>query len=527
MSQPPPYSPVTSFITYQATQSWFPGQNLDVEFNALQTSIKAIETNLALIQEDDGTLANGSVDFPQLSTDLATALAAIGVAVPISTVLTQVNTWTHLQSFPGNIAVGSGAALGDISFPFTGANNTVTIGGGTNAGGFPHLLFQASAALVEPNTILVGFGTSNTWPFPYNDYQGNTVSIIDPYGTGSLAIAMRSSDRRTGSPNPVNLNITTVHDNPSAGSPASHVWGTFHIAWKTAAAYGSGALFFGEEQSVVNLGASVVGDPYNVNPADGTFGLRIDNGDGPVAVGIYDPTLLQPVTNAINIVANGVGGTGTFNAGICFGSGSIQLVGGHLGAIQMAKAHEIQWFASAGTLGGLITTDAAGVLQLFAAAGTVNIYPAAGFALLNWGNNGTNYLTANNGISSVLQMQVNSVVLANWLPSGFSMVLATEASSTSVASVTLAGGIGIAKKAFIGGDTNIGGVINGASTINAATNYTVAGTQVVAARATGWTVATGTPQRSTFTTGGVTLAQLAGVVMALEQDLIAHGLIGA
>jgi len=62
--------------------------------------------------------------------------------------------------------------------------------------------------------------------------------------------------------------------------------------------------------------------------------------------------------------------------------------------------------------------------------------------------------------------------------------------------------------------------------VNSSGVYQVAGTQVVGARATGWTVATGTPQRTTFTTGGVTLAQLAGVVMALEQDLIAHGLIG-
>lgn len=45
-------------------------------------------------------------------------------------------------------------------------------------------------------------------------------------------------------------------------------------------------------------------------------------------------------------------------------------------------------------------------------------------------------------------------------------------------------------------------------------------------RKTGWTVATGTPQRTTFATSTVTLSQLAGVVMALEQDLISHGLIG-
>lgn len=60
-----------------------------------------------------------------------------------------------------------------------------------------------------------------------------------------------------------------------------------------------------------------------------------------------------------------------------------------------------------------------------------------------------------------------------------------------------------------------------------ATGYKVGSNQVVGARQTGWTVATGTPSRATFATGSVTLATLAGVVMALEQDLITHGLIGA
>lgn len=45
--------------------------------------------------------------------------------------------------------------------------------------------------------------------------------------------------------------------------------------------------------------------------------------------------------------------------------------------------------------------------------------------------------------------------------------------------------------------------------------------------ATGWSVATGTPTRSTFATGSVTLPQLAERVKALIDDLISHGLIGA
>lgn len=51
--------------------------------------------------------------------------------------------------------------------------------------------------------------------------------------------------------------------------------------------------------------------------------------------------------------------------------------------------------------------------------------------------------------------------------------------------------------------------------------------QVVAARDTGWTPSTGTPSKAVFDTATVTLAQLAGAVLALKTALTAHGLIGA
>jgi hypothetical protein len=57
--------------------------------------------------------------------------------------------------------------------------------------------------------------------------------------------------------------------------------------------------------------------------------------------------------------------------------------------------------------------------------------------------------------------------------------------------------------------------------------YSVNNTQVVAARRTGWTAATGTATRTTFATSTVTTAQLAERVKALLDDLISHGLIGS
>jgi hypothetical protein len=58
-------------------------------------------------------------------------------------------------------------------------------------------------------------------------------------------------------------------------------------------------------------------------------------------------------------------------------------------------------------------------------------------------------------------------------------------------------------------------------------NLSIAGSQVLGPRRQGWAAATGTSQRTTFATSTVTLAQLAAVVKALLDDLIAHGIIGA
>lgn len=56
--------------------------------------------------------------------------------------------------------------------------------------------------------------------------------------------------------------------------------------------------------------------------------------------------------------------------------------------------------------------------------------------------------------------------------------------------------------------------------------YQINNNQIIASRRTGWTAPTGTPTRTTFVTGSVTLPQLAERVKALIDDLTTHGLIG-
>lgn len=72
MSQPAAYAPAHVFVADSATVPNFPGQSLDVEFNAVKATTDQIRANLALIQRDDGAPANGTVTYDTLSPSLQT-----------------------------------------------------------------------------------------------------------------------------------------------------------------------------------------------------------------------------------------------------------------------------------------------------------------------------------------------------------------------------------------------------------------------------------------------------------------------
>lgn len=183
MSQPPPYAPGTFFVAYQAQQAWFPGQQLDVEFNAIDTSITAIEHNLAVIQGDDLSLANGSVGWKQISSTLQKQLVAQGFTPPIisKTITVDVQAFgadptgvassnaafqAAITSLPaGGIVEFSGSFLftGTVVVPSNiwlrgaGAGSTTITGMGTNL-----VLFQVGNGSNNPKYVTIS-GTSFTY----------------------------------------------------------------------------------------------------------------------------------------------------------------------------------------------------------------------------------------------------------------------------------------------------------------------------------------------------------------------------
>ena len=70
MAQPPAYNKSTNFANYAAANpsAPFPAASTDSEFSAVETTLDAINTNLALIQRDDGLLRNASVHQDSFST---------------------------------------------------------------------------------------------------------------------------------------------------------------------------------------------------------------------------------------------------------------------------------------------------------------------------------------------------------------------------------------------------------------------------------------------------------------------------
>ena len=72
MTQPSPYNRAFNFSNYQSSHPAdpLPGGSLDEELSRVKAVTDAIRANLALIQRDDTALANRSVGFDQLKTEV-------------------------------------------------------------------------------------------------------------------------------------------------------------------------------------------------------------------------------------------------------------------------------------------------------------------------------------------------------------------------------------------------------------------------------------------------------------------------
>lgn len=99
MAQPVEYNRQYNFTNYQALNPTapLPGDEVDNEFNSAKVTLDEIRARLALIQRDDGRLANGSVGFDQI------AAAVTGFAPPL--------VWETGTTYPVNTYVLFGGTM--------------------------------------------------------------------------------------------------------------------------------------------------------------------------------------------------------------------------------------------------------------------------------------------------------------------------------------------------------------------------------------------------------------------------------
>lgn len=156
MSQPTPYDRSTSFANFQAASpsSPLPGSSLDAELNAVKATLDQTLQNLALVQRDDGALANGSVGTDQLAVELtvgfnvptAWAQSTAYTSSPASTVFYAAQFFRCITSHT------SGAAFDSTKWALIADFSSIAIGSAANVAFTPVGNIAAStvqAALAE------------------------------------------------------------------------------------------------------------------------------------------------------------------------------------------------------------------------------------------------------------------------------------------------------------------------------------------------------------------------------------------
>jgi hypothetical protein len=204
VSQPPAYIPAHSFVSDSAILANFPGQALDVEFQDIKTTTDAIRANLALIQRDDGGLANGIVTYDSLAASLQTNGLApanfwvTGVAYGTGiTVYQNGNLYrcaiAHTAGvFATDLAAGKWTFVVGLPAGSQGPAGTITVNNTTTlAAGAPATVTNVGTAQAASLNFGIPQGTQGVTGAPGAGYGGVSATSFT-VGTGSKAFTTQA-----------------------------------------------------------------------------------------------------------------------------------------------------------------------------------------------------------------------------------------------------------------------------------------------------------------------------------------------
>ena len=201
-----------------------------------------------------------------------------------------------------------------------------------------------------------------------------TVYSISNNGGYAGAFAARTSDSPFSTPHNMITDLCVmVHDNQTV---AHNSWCQYIVGEFTASAVAT-SEHMNVENSLINLGAVAIEDPFTPNPNSTTENLRLDSGNGPAS---------NDVSAALTILANG----GKYAAGIIIGNGALDsALNTNPPWIEIpagANGPSMEWFSAAATPNwSLYSTDTGSVLKGIVLAPAGIEYTVSGSPVYDYG----------------------------------------------------------------------------------------------------------------------------------------------
>lgn len=280
-----------------------------------------------------------------------------------------------------------------------------------------------------------------------------------------------------------------------------------------------------------------------IDESGGGYATSVDyTRDSSIHVTALNSPLNSGITNNITHCVN----YGTHNAGslniVCDRDSAIPLKNGTTyGNLQDNSAGNTVFYGASGVSAKSLTitgtaapsgdglyAPAAGVLAFTGNSGISSVFESV--------SGGVNYPQFTNAAAGSVGNPATVQLHAKGADADIQFFIGAQGNAGTIMTPGAATAPALVTKGFASQSANIFEVWDSASAtkasiapsgnVNTVGVYKVNATQVVGARSTGWTAPTGTATKGGFATSTVTLPNLAQQVKALEDALIAHGLLG-